>query len=236
MNFKIKYNTNGSALIFTILTLFILSVLGTALISVAMNNFTMTNHSNAYNTTYYLADGAAEEVIIKFSILVQNAEIEALKALSNDDVLIFKNYDSDHYSENQAKEDFISNISDEFEEGFSDYLDENFDEKIIDMQSFDPKFDNGFDSEDSLKIELITPDEADELGSDSTVVINVTGNYHDMTRKLNLVFTIPKYKFSANSRFVDAEEDSFYVVSFNYEEGCKKETEFKWTWKEINIS
>ncbi len=233
MNFKIKANTNGSALIFTILILFILSILGSALISVAMSNFTMTNHSNAYNTTYYLADGAAEEVISKFFILVQNAEIEALEKLSTD-----SNLDSEEYAESvgleEAKSDYISNILVEFEKEFTNYLDENFDETIIDVQSFDPKFNNGFDSEDSIKIELITP----ELSSDSTVEIHVSGNYHDMTRKVKLIFSMPKYKFSANSRSVkDAEGNTLsYVISFDYGAGCQRATEFEWIWKEINTN
>ncbi|MBK5251968.1 MAG: hypothetical protein JJE29_04970 [Peptostreptococcaceae bacterium] len=84
MKFYNSTNNRGSALVFMILILFILSVLGSVLVSITMTNFKISKHSNDYETTYSLAEGMAEELILTADGILFYAASATQKSINGD--------------------------------------------------------------------------------------------------------------------------------------------------------
>ncbi|HKL10556.1 MAG TPA: pilus assembly PilX N-terminal domain-containing protein [Clostridia bacterium] len=177
----------GSALIFTILILFILSVLGSVLISVAMTNFKLTKHSSDYDTVYYLTDGAAEEVLAEMEILAKNAEFNSLSTMSSYAETIKEDYVTPHlttetittcnnggnncttttittttYSydidnSDDSDDNYEKNLAEKYEEFFLKEIAKTLFKPITKEYEFDAALGNAFDENEPINIDIISP-------------------------------------------------------------------------------
>lgn len=96
--FKTKLNNNkGSALIFTIIIIFLLMILLTGMLSVAVSNLKVSKLSSFNNNAYYEGDGEIEEAIKIIKDFTYKAEVEAREYiddgtfLNESDWIDFKN-------------------------------------------------------------------------------------------------------------------------------------------------
>jgi len=254
VNIKRKTKENGSALIFTILILFILSVLGSVLISVAMSNFSLIRHGNNYDTVYFIADGAAEEVISEIDIITQNAEYESLSATSE--------YAEDHKGdpeyvqeiesgEDDGKKDkkkpkpddettytynetgFKQDLQDKFETDYKDEIVANLVSACENVE-FDPDFGNNFD-EGKPDVSVTVPTPLFLGNTSNDIEIEIVGRYNNMERKIKLTFSIylPSYKFNVST---DSEGKADHVYYNGYERNPSPSTNFSYKWEETNLN
>jgi len=197
----------GSALIFTILILFILSVLGTVLISVAMTNFRLIRHGADYDSSYFLANGAAEEAFAEIVNLTENAEFEALSKMSEyansikndylteitDDVTGETSYIVHNYKFAEFNDDINSHYSSLYLQYLIDYL-----ETKIKSVEFVPA-----DTIDQVNTEMTSPSSLDtsNLNDGTKIVIINSGKHSDIERKITLTFRInvPNYQFNTTN-------------------------------------
>ena len=204
-------NKNGSALIFTILILFILSVLGSVLISVDMSNFKLIRHGNDYETAFFIADGAADEVIDEMEIISSNAEFYALAQINeyadgikddyvtstttgegDDAVTTYTHYLSSYESE----------LKNEYEDIFLEEIVDILVAPITENIEFDPALGNNFDEANPITVEIITPSAFDtsHVLDGASIQIKVSGKYNNLRRDILLEYEIhvPPYTFEGN--------------------------------------
>ena len=231
-NFGIKDN-RGSALIFTILILFILSVLGSVLISVAMKNFKLTRHGNDYDTVYHLADGGADEVRAEISILTTNAEFEALSHMSAHADEIKGDYktpipDTDPVGYTSDPDDFIDEMKLHYETLYLDYLIDNM-KIVVEDEEFSPDIKSPFD--DASPVETVLKSDISGLSDGDEIEILVTGKYNNMQRDILLTYKInvPEYICKGSDRGSFIHYDGFD----HDDEGANFELV---SWKETNIN
>lgn len=201
----------GSALIFTMLLLFILSILGSVLISAAMTNFTLTCRGGAFNTAYYLADGAAGEILAEMEILTENAEFEALSELETYAASIGEAYvtiltDDDASSHETAciydKTGFGDDLEARFREYYFSRLASGLQDAVSDL-AFNPSFKDSFEEKAPLSAAFSSPDTIlKDLKAGSEIFIEVVGRYDGLQRKLRISFRLPApaYAFDVEER------------------------------------
>jgi len=223
---KITKNNDqsGSALIFTILILFILSILGSVLISVAMTNFKITNNSNDYNAAYYLADGAAEKMVASLEAIAYNAAYLAKNEI---------NYNSSDYIKEDDSYELTGPIEDDAFNYFVSFLKEGSSENDIDgleeIESSDLEFATVFNQDEySISIHSV---EYDDSGSPGTLNVEaeVEASYNGATRRILLSFEISLSYDIVSSHEIDGDEDGISIIE-------DLESECATTWKEININ
>jgi hypothetical protein len=239
-------NESGAALIFTILILFILSVLGMALISVSMTNFKLTAHGKDYNTTYYLSDGAAEEVLTELDILTNNAEFHSLSEMDDyADSIDLSSYVTDIVDPEDGSITYDYNITGfqealnlGFETKYIDKIlndddddDDQFFKSVVESVAFSPSFGNNFEETTASTVTLIDPNSLEtNILSGSDILIDISGFYNNMERKIRLTIKIyvPTYEFKATGS-----GSSIYY----YEAIRGTGPDYKLiSWKEININ
>jgi len=211
---KCLLNKKGSALIYSILILFILSVLGTLLISITMSNLQINRITGEMNTAYYLSDGAIEEALSEIREHTYNAEKTAQEWIN----------EPSQYKATGEWNDFILYLEDGITNGIltgddarllmEDKLEEEFRKKYFDY------FIEGGDSiKDSIKTELETVDftasfndqknpviKPIEISSqfvfedeNSRIEVNLlsSGEYNEYEKRISLDLDIilPKYEY-----------------------------------------
>jgi len=251
LRLKIKSEENGSALIFTILILFILSVLGSVLISVGMSNFKLIRHGNDYNTAYYLADGAAEEVVSEIDIITQNAEYESLSHTSeyaeghkgnsdyveeeekDDDGKDKKDKDKDETTYVYDEDKFKSDLEEEFQNTYKSEVAANLVDACETVE-FNPVFGNNFD-EGKPTVEVTVPGSLFSGNISNDIVVEIVGRYNNMERKVKLTFNIyvPSYEFKTSS---DPTNIADYIYYKGYERNASPVVNFSYKWEETNIN
>ena len=252
MNTNNKNNENGSALIFTILIVFILSVLGTVLISVGMSNFTLLRHGSDYNTAYYLADGAAEEVVSEIDIITQNAEYASLSHTSeyadehkgdsdyveeeekDDDGKDKKDKDKDETTYVYDEGKFKSDLEEEFQNTYKSEVAANLVDACETVE-FDPDFENNFDEGKPTVSVTPLPDPLFSGDTSEDIVVEIVGRYNNMERKVKLTFNIyvPSYEFKTSS---DPTNIANYIYYNGYERNDSPDVNFSYKWEETNIN
>lgn len=232
-----KDNERGAALIFTILILFILSVLGTALISVAVTNFTLTKRGSDYNTVYYLADGAAEEIAAEMQVLADNAEFYSLsvleahaEAIGESHVSSFTVDDATFYTFDLPG--FKDDLEDAFEDAFLNKIAESLEEAVLHV-SFNPSFNDNFDEENPLAVDIVYPNpfNASHLSDGAEIHIKVSGAYSNLKRSILIAYVVhvPSYAFEASEAATSISYDGF--KRNNAEPGLEMVS-----WEESNIN
>ena len=197
-------NDKGSALIFTILIIFILSILGSVLISVAMSNFKLIRHGNDYDTVFYIVDGAADEVIDEMAIISNNAEFYALDQIKD----YAKTIKSSHVSSSTVDEvttythhlgAYKADLADEYEDIFLEGIADTLITPITVNYEFDPALGNSFDESNPIKVEITSPVtfDIDNISDDGSIKIKVSGFYNGLQRNILLDYKIhvPQYTF-----------------------------------------
>ncbi|BEP28987.1 hypothetical protein [Helicovermis profundi] len=73
-----KINNNyGSSLVFVMIMIFLLIILGTAMVGATVLNFKVSNLSQSSNKAFYVNDGAIEESLVEINEMCHEAEIKA---------------------------------------------------------------------------------------------------------------------------------------------------------------
>ena len=101
MRNKVKWNDTGSAILFSMLLLFLLSILGITLISVTISNLKTNKITGEMGTAFYMADGAIEEALAEIKEMTHVAEAEATQWIN----------DESQYKATDTWKDFISDIN-----------------------------------------------------------------------------------------------------------------------------
>jgi len=235
-------NENGSALIFTILILFILSVLGSVLISVAMSNFKLIGHGNDYETAFFIADGAADEVIDEMEIISSNAEFYALSQIGDYADGIKEAYVTTHidivdeetvttYSY-EEKPSYIDALSDEYALNYLTQIEYNLVAPITENIEFDPDINAAFNEITPVTVEIISPDPFENLVNESNIQIRISGSYKGLRRDILLEYQIhvPPYTFNGN-------EAGPYILYDGFDERGSTIPGLELvSWKETNIN
>jgi hypothetical protein len=233
---------SGSALIFTILILFILSVLGTVLISVAMTNFKLTTHGKDYNTTYYLSDGTAEEVLTELDILTKNAEFLSLSEIDDEADSIRETYVTPHVDPIDGSttysyeiSEFQAKLNEKFEDRYIEEIlnaEDGFLKTIVESVAFSPSFSNDFEEATPSSVTLISPNplKDSDISGGEDILIDISGFYNNMERKIRLIIKIyvPQYEFKATG----VGSSIYYYEAVR---GTGPDYELI-SWKEININ
>lgn len=206
-------NNKGSALIFTIFILFILSVLGSVLISVSMTHFTLTKRSSDYNTVYYLADGLAEELIATMEVILANGTYEVRKDINAASSLYITEIEGEPPTYlldssslgNDAFNDLVAYIKTGTAE----------DDGIEEIAVNDLGFVNAIDSEYAT-FSILSPisySEDNEAGT-FEVVITIEAVHNDLTRRIQLVFSIFINPTFIQEDQIESDVDNVKIISF----------------------
>ncbi|GEM_PF-3654894 len=217
---------SGSALIFTLLILFILSILGSALISVAMTNFKITNNSNDYNAAYYLADGVAEKMAATVEVIIENAANSAENEINGNSSVYIMEIEAESY---KLKNDLKDDAYDTFLEHVKDGSSENSDYGLENIEATDLKFATDFSPEDySLSVKSIEYDDS-EAPDELTIELAVAATYKSAKRSIELCFEITTSYTIIDEEEIEADNNGIEILE-------KIDAECGTTWKEININ
>lgn len=222
MRSKIKWNDTGSAILFSMLLLFILSILGVTLISVTISNLKTNKITGELGTAFYMADGAIEEALTEIKEMTHVAEAEATQWIN----------DESQYKATDTWLNFISNINerlnypeedpelsqDEAAERIENHLKAEFERKYFEQLVVDTTLKDGHLN--TLQQVRFTPSFGDEKLKNIKDLM-VISSYFPADKKIALAITSDasynKYnkKIRVNVDIILPEYD--YVISNNIE-------------------
>ncbi|MEN8907079.1 MAG: pilus assembly PilX N-terminal domain-containing protein [Clostridiales bacterium] len=212
---KFLKSQNGSALIMAVLSLIVLSLIGSSIVMLTMNNFQMSIFYSEYNKTYFMAESGVERIakVIdeKVTAIQEEARVNTSSNLQNniqDDPLNLRSNNDGSVNYDALNNEFNTKYLEFYYQGLKDEFETNVNLLEYRKELLGTTEDNGIIAYYELEDyggSVYLDDVIYEV-DDNVITIEVEGIYNEYKKNLRV-------KFDLTAQNTNDEEKSEYQVS-----------------------